>query len=93
MQHRLVNCAYTHLCSCQWKASDLLLVQLEKPAEFQFPASQFAEVVLIESPVLNLEETFRTFSFVSAPSDLNLEGFCMPSVEKIVSTFRKAMAH
>jgi len=49
------------------------LVQLEKPAGFQFQAGQFAELWLIESPVLNLGETFRTFSFVSAPCDLSLE--------------------
>lgn len=63
----------TCLCSRESKPSDLLLVRLKKPAGFQFRAGQFAELGLIESPVLSLEETFRTFSFVSAPSDPRLE--------------------
>lgn len=63
----------TRLCSRESKPGDLLLVQFEKPAGFQFHAGQFAELGLIENPVLNPEETFRTFSFVSAPSDPSLE--------------------
>src|SRR6185312_1687859 len=75
-QHRsdwIVPSYTTRLCSRESNSSDLLLVQLEKPAGFQFQAGQFAELWLIESPVLNLGETFRTFSFVSAPCDLSLE--------------------
>lgn len=63
----------TRLCSRESKPSDLLLVRFEKPPGFQFRAGQFAEIGLMGSPVLNLEETFRTFSFVSAPSDPSLE--------------------
>ncbi len=63
----------TRLCSRESKPGGLLLVQFEKPAGFQFRAGQFAELGLIESPVLNLGDTFRTFSFVSAPSDPSLE--------------------
>lgn len=63
----------TRLCSRERKPGDLILVQFEKPPGLQFRAGQFAELGLIESPILNLEETFRTFSFVSAPSDPSLE--------------------